>query len=259
VSRYDGAEWLHSAALPFLCQRPSGTRQQAFTSMFVKQLLDRVVKISPILAADGTALRFTPHDFRRIFATDAAAAGLPVHILAKILGHETIATTHIYVAIYDQDVIDHHRGFIARRRTLRPSEEYREPTDAEWDEFIGHFAKRKVELGTCGRAYGTRCQHEHACVRCPMLRPDPAQEHRLVEIIANLHERLTEARERGWLGEIEGLAASLAGADQKLATMRRTPNTVAAPIALGLPTMPNRRADELSDHAVSEPRVTLGL
>jgi integrase len=93
VSRYDGSERLHSPALPFLCQRLSGTRQQPFTSMFVKQLLDRVVKISPILAADGTALRFTPHDFRRIFATDAAAAGLPVHILAKILGHETIATT----------------------------------------------------------------------------------------------------------------------------------------------------------------------
>jgi len=27
---------------------------------------------------------------------------------------------------------------------------------------LGHFAKRKVELGTCGRAYGTPCQHEHA-------------------------------------------------------------------------------------------------
>jgi hypothetical protein len=122
-----------------------------------------------------------------------------------------------------------------------------------------NFAKRKVELGTCGRAYGTRCQHEHACVRCPMLRPDPAQQHRLVEIIANLHERLAEARERGWFGEIEGLEASMVGAGQKLATMRRTPHTVAAPIALGLPTMPNHRADELSEHAVSEPRVTLGL
>jgi integrase len=132
VSRYDGSERLHRPALPFLCQRPSGARQQPFTSMFVKQLLDRVVKINPILAADGKALRFTPHDFRRIFATDAAAAGLPVHILAKILGHETVATTQIYVAIYDQDVIDRHRGFIARRRTIRSSEEYREPTDAEW-------------------------------------------------------------------------------------------------------------------------------
>jgi len=66
------------------------------------------------------------------------------------------------LVVYDQDVIDHHRAFIARRRALRPSEEYRQPTEAEWDEFLGHFEKRKVELGVCGRAYGTPCQHEHA-------------------------------------------------------------------------------------------------
>jgi hypothetical protein len=232
VSRYDGAERLHSPALPFLYQRPAGARQQPISAMFIKQLLDRVVSLDPIPAADGSPLRFTPHDFRRIFATDAAAAGLPVHILAKILGHESIATTQVYVAIYDHEVIEHHRGFIARRRSLRPSAEYREPTDAEWDDFIGHFALRKVELGTCGRAYGTRCQHEHACVRCPMLRPDPAQQARLVEITANLRDRLTEAHERGWHGEIEGLQVSLDGAEQKLATMRRSSP---GPIRLGLP------------------------
>jgi hypothetical protein len=124
------------------------------TAMRVREMLELTHRSFVAYTLPGT---ITPHDFRRIFATDAAAAGLPVHILAKILGHESIATTQIYVAIYDEDVIDHHRGFIARRRSLRPSEEYREPTDAEWDEFIGHFAKRKVELGTCGRAYGTRC------------------------------------------------------------------------------------------------------
>ena len=39
----------------------------------------------------------------------------------------------------------------------------------EWEEFEEHFDKRKVELGTCGRPYGTPCAHEHACIRCPML------------------------------------------------------------------------------------------
>ena len=120
ISRYDGSERIHSAPLPFLFQRPSGPRQQTASTMFVKQMLDRVVEISPISAADGRPLRFTPHDFRRIFATDAAAAGLPVHILAKILGHQTIATTQVYLAVYDQDVVEHHRAFIARRRSLRP-------------------------------------------------------------------------------------------------------------------------------------------
>jgi hypothetical protein len=117
-------------------------------------------------------------------------------------------------------VIDHHRSFIARRRTLRPSEEYREPTAAEWDEFLAHFEKRKVELGVCGRAYGTPCIHEHACLRCPLLRPDPKQQARLIEIQDNLKARLVEAKTRGWLGEVEGLNISLAGAEQKLGAMQ---------------------------------------
>ncbi len=97
-------------------------------------------------------------------------------------------------------------------------------------EFLGHFAQRKLELGTCGRAYGTGCQHEHACIRCPMLRPDPDQHERLQHIIDSLEERIAEATERGWLGEADGLKASLAAAKQKLTQMRRTATNLGMPI-----------------------------
>ena len=198
------------------------------------RLLDELVATAKITNNDGSPAKFTPHDFRRIFATEAVASGLPVHITAKILGHESIATTQTYVAIYDQDVIDHHRAFIARRRALRPSEEYREPTDSEWDDFLGHFAQRKLELGTCGRAYGTGCQHEHACIRCPMLRPDPTQHDRLEQIIASLTERIAEAHDQGWLGEVDGLQVSLDAAQLKLVQMQRTATN------LGIPTIRKR-------------------
>ena len=36
------------------------------------------------------------------------------------------------------------------------------PTDEEWQEFLGHFERRKVSIGTCARAFGTPCIHEHA-------------------------------------------------------------------------------------------------
>jgi hypothetical protein len=67
-----------------------------------------------------------------------------------------------YKAVYPEEAINGHRAFIARRRALRPSEEYRTPTDAEWQDFLGHFEHRKVALGTCGRSYATSCIHEHA-------------------------------------------------------------------------------------------------
>jgi hypothetical protein len=99
---------------------------------------------------------------------------MPPHIAQYICGHANINTTMGYKAVYPEEVITAHRAFIARRRATRPSEEYRTPTEAEWEEFLGHFERRKVGLGTCGRAYGTSCIHEHACLRCSLLRPDPA-------------------------------------------------------------------------------------
>jgi hypothetical protein len=48
-----------------------------------------------------------------------------------------------------------------------------------------------------------------------MLRVEPQQGVRLAEIITSLHERIREATERGWLGEIEGLQVSLDAARQE--------------------------------------------
>jgi hypothetical protein len=54
-----------------------------------------------------------------------------------------------------------------------------------------------------------------------MLQPDPTRADRLDAIIANLGERIVEARERGWHGEVEGLEASLAAASDKRQRMHR--------------------------------------
>ncbi len=160
--------------------------------------------------------------------TDVIRSGLPPHIAAKICGHAALDTTMGYAAIYPEDVISHHRAFIARRRTERPSEEYRELTATEWDEFLAHFELRKVALGICGRDYATPCQHENACVRCPLLLVDPAQMPRLQEIHANLVDRLQEARDQGWLGEVAAIETTMAAA-QKLEAMR---NRAAQPSTL---------------------------
>ncbi|MFD4904187.1 tyrosine-type recombinase/integrase [Kitasatospora purpeofusca] len=225
VSRYDGHERVYSPMMPFLFQRrPAGpnsmstNRVVAYTT--VRKWLLAAMTTAGLSAVDGSELQMTPHDFRRIFATDAIRAGIPPHIAAKILGHANVNTTMGYAAIYPEDVINSHRGFIARRRSLRPGEEYRMPTETEWDEFLGHFELRKVSLGVCGRGFGTPCQHEHACIRCPLLRPDPVQMPRLTEIITNLDARIAEAQREGWTGEVAGLEVSLSSAMEKLAAMQ---------------------------------------
>lgn len=209
IARYDFYERVFSLPLPHLFQRPCHRRQQMISPGQVRNLLNQLAGQASIADIDGTPLRFTPHDFRRIFATETVNSGLPIHIAAKLLGHLDLNTTQGYVAVYPAEVIRHYRHFIEQRRGHRPAEEYREPTDAEWAEFRDHFALRKVALGTCARPYGTPCQHEHACIRCPMLRLDLAQVPRLLDIEDNTRERLAEARQLQWLGEVSALEESL--------------------------------------------------
>ncbi len=140
-------------------------------------------------------------------------------------------------AVYPEEAVTGHRAFLARRRALRPSEEYRTPTDEEWEDFLGHFERRKVALGTCARVFGTACIHEHACIRCALLRPDPAQRHRLLEVHDNLLARIAEAERERWLGEVEGLRVSLAAAKHKLAQLDEL--TTRRSTHLGMPSFPD--------------------
>lgn len=59
----------------------------------------------------------------------------------------------------------------------------------------------------------------YACVRCPLLRVGPDQLPRLQGIHANLVDRLTEAKEQGWLGEVAAIETTMAAAAQKLKAM----------------------------------------
>jgi hypothetical protein len=187
--------------------------------------------------AAGQPLAWRPHDFRRCFATEAVTGGLPVHIAARLLGHKNLATTETYTAVFQDDLIRSYRAFLDKRRATRPAEEYREPTEEEWREFQQHFQLRKVAMGDCGRPYGSSCQHEHACLRCAMLRVSPRQRPRLIEIIRNLGERISEAKMNGWLGEVQGLEVSLEAAKRKLVSLDRSleRNRNNGPIHLAVP------------------------
>ena len=111
--------------------------------------------------------------------------------------------------------------------------------DSEWEEFLGHFERRRLALGDCGRAYGTSCIHELSCVRCPLLRVDPAQRPRLEEIRDNLTARISEARREGWTGEAEGLKVSLAAANNKLAQVDGLTARRREAVSLGMPSFPD--------------------
>ena len=74
-----------------------------------------------------------------------------------------------------------------------------------------------------------------------MLRIDPKQRLRIVEIIANLSDRIREAELNGWLGEVAGLKTSRAAAAKKLTSLDRSASLAqrgaSVQTDLGLPTL----------------------
>jgi Phage integrase family len=202
--RYDINEKMHGQPFPHLFSRKVGTRQELLSLHYIRGTLNHVAAVAELTDA-GQPIRFTPRDFRRLFATDAVNGGLPLHIAAALLGHLNLDTTRGYTAVFPEHLITAHQAFIERRRQLRP---IGEDTD-EWSEFEQHFLLRRVALGECHRPYGTPCVHEHACTRCRFLRVDPAQLGRINEMTENAEQRLVEAKERASLGEVADLEEGL--------------------------------------------------
>lgn len=235
VVSYDKNERLYNPPMPLLFQWRRRLENRAVSEGALRSYLDHALTGLGVKDAGGRPMRYTFHDFRRLFITDAIMHGMPPHIAQLVAGHRDINTTMGYKAVYPEEVINGHRAFIARRRALRPSEEYRTPTDEEWAQFVGHFQHRKVSVGDCGRSYDTPCIHEHSCLRCPLLRPDPTARPRLVQIRDNLITRIAEAESHRWLGEAEGLRVSLAGARAKLAQMDQITAHRNFTVQLGIP------------------------
>ncbi len=235
VVSYDKNERVYNPPMPLLFQWRRRLENRPVTETVLRSYLDHALTALGVKDAAGRPMRYTFHDFRRLFITDAIMHGMPPHIAQLVAGHRDINTTMGYKAVYPDEVINGHRAFIARRRALRPGEEYRTPTDEEWDQFIGHFEHRKVAVGDCGRSYDTPCIHEHSCLRCPLLRPDPAARDRLAQIRDNLIARIAEAEAHRWLGEAEGLKVSLAGARAKLAQMDQISARRSQAVQLGIP------------------------
>lgn len=234
-ARHDPHERQTSSAMPFLFQHKIGTNQEVISpATVVNMLRRRCDELAERHPGFGTAC-LTPHDFRRLFATELVNNGLPINIGAALLGQLNLQTTRGYVVVFNEDIVRHYQEYLGRRRGTRPDDEYRDATEQERSEFEEHLDKRKVELGGCARPYGTPCQHEHACLRCPMLAINPKMLSRLDEIEDDLLARRVRAESERWLGEVDGIDLTLTFLRQK----REDTNRLAriAPVDLGIPSL----------------------
>ena len=93
---YDPHERTWKPPMPLLFQRVVGLENRPVSADGIRHLLTGALAASGITGTDGKPLTFWPHDFRRVFTTDAILNGMPPHIAQLILGHDDINTTMGY-------------------------------------------------------------------------------------------------------------------------------------------------------------------
>ena len=90
---YDPHERIWNPPMPLLFQRKVGVENRPIPAGGVRALLNNALARTGLTDADGAPLLFFPHDFRRLFITDAILNGMPPHIAQLVVGHGDINTT----------------------------------------------------------------------------------------------------------------------------------------------------------------------
>jgi integrase len=96
VVAYDHHEKVWNPPMPLLFQRAVGLENRPIPISGIRTLLSDALAHAGLTDATGKPLDFAPHDFRRIFTTDAIMNGMPPHIAQLLLGHKDINTTMGY-------------------------------------------------------------------------------------------------------------------------------------------------------------------
>lgn len=119
----------------------------------------------------GRPIRVTPHQFRHTLGTRLINAGVPQHVVQRLLGHASPAMTAVYAQLHDTTI----RAEFERYCQTRVDVEGRllgfDPqavtADAEWIKHRLSRASETLPNGYCGRPPQQDCPHPNACLTCP--------------------------------------------------------------------------------------------
>jgi integrase len=166
-----GSPWL----FPGLTQNPEGTRPYAHASLS-HQLGDWQARID-VRDEAGQRVRVHAHQFRHTVGTRLINAGVPQHVIQKLLGHASPRMTARYAQIHDHTVRDAFQNYCAQRVNNAGDHLDFDPdaltADAEWVKHNLARVRDSLPNGYCGRPPQQHCPHPNACLTCPDFQTTP--------------------------------------------------------------------------------------
>jgi site-specific recombinase XerD len=193
------------------------------SAMSIQTIRGRLQEMSVAAGArhvDGTPLRLSPHDCRRVFATEHLNNNTPVHVIAALLGHAGLDTVMIYAKLYPDSLVDGYRAAMRGRYSdVYDVDALRAPTAQEWATFAASCSLRDMGTHVCALPTGEHCSRGLVCLGCVHAQPKKTAAPVFRRMIASHTRALAKARD---LAEPAGqLAARELELDRLRSALRR--------------------------------------
>ena len=168
----NGSPWL----FPGIAENRDGAKPYAHGSL--SNQLGRWQEVIGVHDEVGQPVRVHAHQFRHTVGTRLINAGVPQHVIQKLLGHASPRMTARYAQIHDHTVRDAFQRYCAQRvdttGMLVPYEPDALTADAEWAKHNLARIRDSLPNGYCGRPPQQHCPHPNACLTCPDFQTTPA-------------------------------------------------------------------------------------
>lgn len=154
---------------------PDGVRP--LTSSAVREQLRTWQATIDLRDEAGQPIRVSPHQWRHTLGTRMINAGVPQHVVQRLLGHASPAMTAVYAQLHDTtlraafDDYQRYRVDIAGQQLdfdpVAPTAE------AEWLKHNLARVQASLPNGYCGRPPQQDCPHPNPCLTCPDFQTTP--------------------------------------------------------------------------------------
>lgn len=167
----DGCAYL----FPSPYANPDGAR--AFSYATFRQRLTDWQKAIDLRDESGQRVLVTAHQFRHTLGTRLINAGVPQHVVQKMLGHASPQMTARYATIHDATVRAAFDDYQQRRVDIHgdrlPFDPEAPSAEAEWIKHNLARVQASLPNGYCGRPPQQDCPHPNACLTCPDFQTTP--------------------------------------------------------------------------------------
>jgi integrase len=171
------ARWPHGSPwlFPGILDNADGTKPYAHGSL--SHQLGNWQKAIDVRGEAGQVVRVHAHQFRHTVGTRLINAGVPQHVIQRLLGHASPRMTARYAQIHDHTVRDAFEHYCAQRVNTAgfavPYDPDALTADAEWAKHNLARVRDSLPNGYCGRPPQQDCPHPNACLTCPDFQTTP--------------------------------------------------------------------------------------